>query len=908
MQQHRIPARITSFVIAVLFILTCATLRAEEFSVLVQEEFNESMGGTVVAGSAQAEHIVGDVSYIALSERENNWDGLDILFEENFMEIDNDYRLTITVSVDEGVEVPEGSELWVQIPAGSYPLLQQASLVSGESLTISADFEWIDEEFGQFRIQTNEIGEQVPFNVLSYVIEQGAPVVSEAPVEEEPAGGSEEVTPTHEDVLTPEKVPTETPALLLSETWLDFEDGTTQGFEGRGGVELLEVIEGINHTEGGSYSLHTSQREAEWQGPALTITELVTVGQEYEMSAWIKTDSEEAITVQLSTQIGEGSSASYQNLSSVTLSAADDWVQVVGSYRYDTDGGGYIALYFESPLVEANFYIDDVSIRAYETPEVEVDVELMPIKELYAEHFLIGNAISSFELEGLMLDHLKHHHNLVTAENGMKPEALYDQDRNFNFAGADYLVDTALAEGFKVHGHVLVWHAQSPEWLWLDDEGEPLSREEALSNMETHIRTVMEHFGDKIMSWDVVNEALDGSFANPENWQSSLRESGWKTAIGDDFIYQAFRIAREVADDNGWDEMTLIYNDYNDDQQSKARTMYHMIKDINEQYREETGEDRPLISEVGMQAHYNLNTLPENVEASIELFRDLDIKIAVTELDVTTLTRNTYVQEELDRQALLYAKLFDIYKANSDIISRVTFWGINDAKSWRSDRYPLVFDGNLQTKSSYYAIIDTEAYLAEHDDQVEVIKAEAKANFGTPELGEAVDPMWDEQETISVSKYQSAWEGATAEARTLWDDEYLYVLMNVSDSVLDKSAEADHEQDSIEVFINETNEQELSYIEGTGQYRVNYDNEASFNPGSVDEGFVSFTTLSEDGYTVQIAIPWKTITPESGMVIGFDLQVNDAEGGSRIAVAAWNDQTGQGWQNPSVFGELQLAD
>lgn len=89
----------------------------------------------------------------------------------------------------------------------------------------------------------------------------------------------------------------------------------------------------------------------------------------------------------------------------------------------------------------------------------------MPIKDAYQSDFLIGNAITAEDLEGVRLELLKMHHNVATAGNAMKPDALQPTKGNFTFTAADTIVDKVLAEGMQMHGHVLVWHQQSPAWL-----------------------------------------------------------------------------------------------------------------------------------------------------------------------------------------------------------------------------------------------------------------------------------------------------------------------------------------------------------------------------------------------------------------------------------------------------------
>jgi endo-1,4-beta-xylanase len=43
---------------------------------------------------------------------------------------------------------------------------------------------------------------------------------------------------------------------------------------------------------------------------------------------------------------------------------------------------------------------------------------------------------------------------------------------------------------------------------------------------------------------------------------------------------------------------------------------------------------------------------------------------------------------------------------HSDVIDRVTFWGISDTRSWRRGQDALLFDGQLNPKPAYQAILD----------------------------------------------------------------------------------------------------------------------------------------------------------------------------------------------------------
>lgn len=706
--------------------------------------------------------------------------------------------------------------------------------------------------------------------------------------------------------LEKEDVPNKPEADTL--TLIDFESGETEGFVARGDEEVLTVTDEANHTPEGALSLKVKNRSQNWNGPSLDVYRYVDQGELYEVSVWVKMTSGRD-ELKLSTQIGTGDGASYNNITSSQVTA-DAWVNLKGTYRYSSLGNGSLSIYVEAESAVSSFYIDDITFTKIETAPIVIE-DITPIKDVYKDDFYIGNAVSMSEFEGVRLELLKKHFNLVSAENAMKPSYAYDDEGNFNFDAEHQLVEAAIREGFDIHGHVLVWHEQSRAALYQDSQGNPLPREEALNNMYTHIETTMAAFkdyDDHLISWDVVNEAvIDNSQAPFEDWEKSLRQSGWYKAIGPDYLELAFLKARETADALGLD-VVLYYNDYNDDQQNKATTIYHMIKDINARYQ----EDHPgelLIQGMGMQSHYNMNTNPANVRLSMERFIELGVEIGVTELDVTAGDGGVQTEQQLNRQAYIYAELFKLYKEHADHISRVTIWGLNDATSWRAAQTPLVFDENLQSKLAYQAIIDPEGFLANYEEtQVPVRQGTALNTTVAPIVDGVKDDVWQDALTLSIDRFQQAWSTATGVAKLLWDEHFLYVLVEVTDDQLDTTSTNPWEQDSVELFLDQTNSKAPNYqaAAGIGQYRVNIHNDQSFGSGDVYDRFESAVTVSDASYTVEMAVPFTDITPEVEKVIGIDLQINDGEDGARTGVATWNDTTGQAFQDPSVFGEVTL--
>jgi len=351
---------------------------------------------------------------------------------------------------------------------------------------------------------------------------------------------------------------------------------------------------------------------------------------------------------------------------------------------------------------------------------------ITPLKDLYKDQFFMGNIISPNDLNNATrFGILKRHYNIITAENDMKPENLAPSSVpasasvtwNYRFSGADTIVTRALSEGFKVHGHTLVWHSQTPSWLTTG------SKEAVLANLEKYVTDVVKHFEGKLVSWDVVNEAFrDGLDSNAAvDWKNCLRlnnymgqfgGSAWNRIIGPEYIEKAFLAARAADPD-----VKLYYNDYNLNDENKARAVYNMVRDINNRYPDVGG--RPLIDGIGMQSHHNIATDPQTVDTSIKLFASLGVEVGITELDIVAINGGDINDQRLgsswddttkQRQAKQYAALFKIFKANARNISRVTFWGIDDGTSWRRVNYPTLMRNDYGLKAAFYAVANPSRY------------------------------------------------------------------------------------------------------------------------------------------------------------------------------------------------------
>ena len=309
---------------------------------------------------------------------------------------------------------------------------------------------------------------------------------------------------------------------------------------------------------------------------------------------------------------------------------------------------------------------------------------------------------------------LNRHFSIVTPENCMKPDAVQHDAGNFNFDTPDQFVEFAGKNNLKVVGHCLVWAKddRTPPWFFKDGD-KVAGRELLLDRMRTHITTVVARYKGKIAQWDVVNEAIDDG-------DGYLRNSGWTTACGEEFIAEAFRAAH-LADPDA----LLIYNDYNNEKPAKRERMVRLISSL-------LAQGVPVHA-IGLQGHYEIDQIPlAEIDATIEAVKALGLKVVVSELDIDVIPRgkwwaengkyrdelakvNPYVDacppEILQRQAEQYAAMFAIFRKHRESILRVSFWNLHDGQSWLNYfpwnrvNHPLLFDRQQQPKPAFHAVI-----------------------------------------------------------------------------------------------------------------------------------------------------------------------------------------------------------
>ncbi len=331
------------------------------------------------------------------------------------------------------------------------------------------------------------------------------------------------------------------------------------------------------------------------------------------------------------------------------------------------------------------------------------------LKDVFGDKFRVAVAINDaqakeIDKEGAAI--VKHHFNTVVAENVMKCSEIHPEKNRYHWDDADAFVEFAERNGMTVIGHCLIWHSQLAPWFLYDDEGKYVSADTLKARMRDHIHAVVGRYKGRVKGWDVVNEAIVES--------GKYRNSGFYKILGEEFIPLAFQYAHEADP-----EAELYYNDYGMNVAGRRDGVVRMVQDLKR---------RGLrIDAVGMQAHMGMD-YPDfrEFEDALNAFAATGCKVMITEWDMSalpTFSRSSNVGDVAAYQKALnpYPEslpedvsahwnsrmdaFFSLFLRHSDVINRVTAWGVTDGNSWKNGfpvrgrhDYPLLFDRNYEMK------------------------------------------------------------------------------------------------------------------------------------------------------------------------------------------------------------------
>ncbi len=569
------------------------------------------------------------------------------------------------------------------------------------------------------------------------------------------------------------------------------EEDVTAWSVGQGGAAIRAVKADTEIFDGMTTYGEITGRTSAYDCFAQDITSVVENGKEYKFTfyAMLSADYEGAPAdqreLQFAPYVTVNGQTSYLGSYSSELSGTSaknlipgDWTKFAGTFRVDFDGEleqVVIRLleqgtnYGQGDCVMGDYYVTGVSLQEIQKEPFVLE-DVTPLKdavtEAATEEFLVGAAATLSELnDDGVVALIRKHFNALTLGNELKPDSLFGYSNNvcpgtttatlngqeivvpvLNFSRPEKMLDEVLKwnkedpdNPIRVRGHVLVWHAQTPEWFFHEDydASKPyVTKEEMNIRLEWYIKSVLEHFTgedspykDLFYGWDVVNEAVsDGTNvyrSDNENPSESLSEpthgsnsSWWHVYQSEEFIINAFRYANKYAPA----ELELYYNDYNECGFSKRNKIITLIETVK-------AAEGTRIDGMGMQGHYNTSS-PDTMEFmdSMKAYAEAAGSVQITEWDLaasdkydgTAATR----QDEYIRQAKKYLAFYcaiQNLREQGVNVTGFTFWGTIDKYSWLQSRSnvgggtdgtrsqcPLLFDDDCKVKPSYWAFVDRD--------------------------------------------------------------------------------------------------------------------------------------------------------------------------------------------------------
>lgn len=351
------------------------------------------------------------------------------------------------------------------------------------------------------------------------------------------------------------------------------------------------------------------------------------------------------------------------------------------------------------------------------------------LKDAYKNDFLVGVAVAQPTIERndtKSIELICEQFNAVSPEDVLKPENIHPRPDTWNFKRGDAYCKFAKDHGLMALGHTLMWHNQTPDFFWLNEDGSVRTPEQMRTTLVEYVEKTVTHFAGKVYAWDVVNEIIseEGGYRSDKGWEK------YYDGNLDDLVCLAFQTAQRC-DPNA----ELYYNDYNMWRQSKVDGVVRLVKMLQSK--------GIRIDGVGIQAHWGLN-YPDtkDIEKTIDRLHALGVKVMITEFDIDMLPfskegqmtgkamydpalqreefmryLNPYANglpAEIDREiADRYEQIMRVIWNKRDKISRVTFWGLHDGLSWKNNypipnrtNYPLLFDRQLQKKQAFYRLLD----------------------------------------------------------------------------------------------------------------------------------------------------------------------------------------------------------
>ncbi|WP_459759123.1 endo-1,4-beta-xylanase [Pseudomonas fluorescens] len=289
-----------------------------------------------------------------------------------------------------------------------------------------------------------------------------------------------------------------------------------------------------------------------------------------------------------------------------------------------------------------------------------------PLRTVAVEHGLsFGFAIDPAQLDTnpSYRDFVARQAGIVVPENALKWAQVHPAPDRYTFAPVDRIVAFAQANHQRMRGHTLCWHRALPDWV--THTVTPANAKEVLTQ---HIAAVVGRYRGKIVSWDVVNEAIQLD----DRQACGLRDAFWHRVLGPGYIDLAYDAAHRADPD-----ALLCYNDYGLESDSPAGTrkraaVLSLLRTLKQR--------GVPVHALGIQSHLRAadpHSFGPGLATFLRQVHDLGLSVYITELDVD----DSHVTGDMHQRDAIVAGTYKRYLdlvLGTGTVSTVLTWGVWD--------------------------------------------------------------------------------------------------------------------------------------------------------------------------------------------------------------------------------------
>jgi GH35 family endo-1,4-beta-xylanase len=292
----------------------------------------------------------------------------------------------------------------------------------------------------------------------------------------------------------------------------------------------------------------------------------------------------------------------------------------------------------------------------------------------------------------------------------------------------DPVVEFCESKGIRLHGHTLTWGSatwQVPRWLinklpkeylvqMLTDtrcgtnfmsrspeeiaELIPEYAEELNAQMKRRIEEIVDYYGDRLQSWDIVNESATDFGKGYHIPGSKISKSTYGLMPGD-YTYNSFKIAQKVFPES----VKLNINDWNlrqcyPDQVNDLRGRGCKIDIMGAQMHLFNPQDCLDIAEGKSQLQS-----PEEVRETMERIFQANLPIHLSEITITAPNNDERGQAI---QAVITRNLYRLWFSIKPMMG-ITWWNVvDDCGAPGEPSVSGLFSRNMESKPAFFALND----------------------------------------------------------------------------------------------------------------------------------------------------------------------------------------------------------